>query len=31
MFCNIEEYCIAELQGEIQGLEFVLDKLDSVV
>ena len=31
MFCNTEEYCTAELQVEIQGLEFVLDKSDSVV
>ena len=31
MFSNIEEYCTAELQVEIQGLEFTLDKLDSVV
>jgi len=31
MFCNTEEYCTAEIQVEIQGLEFLLDKLDSVV
>ena len=31
MFCNTEEYCTAELQVEIQGLEFALDKSDSVI
>ena len=31
MFCNIEEYCTAELQVEIQGLEFVLDKPSSEI
>ena len=31
MFCNTEEYCTAEIQVEIQGLEFALDKSNSVV
>ena len=31
MFCNTEEYCTAELQVEIQGLEFASEKSDSVI
>ena len=31
IFCNTEEYCTAELQVEIQGLEFALDKPSSEI